>query len=108
MNRPLAYGIDFGTSNSAISVAYPGESVLVPVGAHGADVMPSIVYLDATKQRLSGDLAVQQYLVAGSLHTTRLMSSLKSFLADPTFKHTMAPWGEYMTLEELIAIVLRE
>jgi hypothetical chaperone protein len=106
MTQPVAYGIDFGTSNSAISVAYPDEAVLVPLGPDDADVLPSVVYLDRTRQRLAGHQAVQQYLVAGSLRGTRLMSSIKSFLADPTWLGTNAPWGTDITPEELVAIVI--
>ena len=108
MSAPIAYGIDFGTSNSAISVAYPDEAELVPLGSDGADVLPSVVYIDTMRQRLAGDQAVRQYLVAGSFSTTRLMSSLKHFLADPTWIGTEAPWGEILSPEELVAIVLSD
>lgn len=106
MTKPIAYGIDFGTSNSAISIAYPDEAELVPLGPDGADVLPSVVYLDSSRQRLAGHQAVQQYLVAGSLGGTRLMSSIKTFLADPTWRGTHAPWGSDITPEELVAIVI--
>ena len=106
MTEPIAYGIDFGTSNSAISIAYPDEAVLVPLGPDEADVLPSVVYLDRSRQRLAGHQAVQQYLVAGSLNGTRLMSSIKTFLADPTLRATNAPWGSDITPEELVAIII--
>jgi hypothetical chaperone protein len=35
------------------------------------------------------------------------MSSLKAFLADRTFTHTEAAWGESFTMPDLVAIVLR-
>jgi hypothetical chaperone protein len=108
MSTPIAYGIDFGTSNSAISIAYPEHAELVPLGPNGADVLPSVVYIDTMRQRLAGDQAVRQYLVAGSFKTTRLMSSLKHFLADPTWTGTEAPWGERLSPEELVAIVLSD
>ena len=88
MKEPIAYGIDFGTTNSSISVAYEDEAVLVPLGDAGDDVMPSIIYLDSTRQQLAGHRAVQQYLVAGSQRGVRLMSSVKSFLADDTWQGT--------------------
>lgn len=106
MSSPIACGIDFGTSNSAISVAYPDGAHLVPLGANESDVMPSLVYLDSSRQRLAGFDAVRQYLVAGSFGSTRLLASIKSSLADPNWTGTETPWGEWITPEELVAIVI--
>lgn len=108
MRKPIAYGIDFGTSNSAISVGYADQAELVPLGPDGDDVMPSMIYLDSTRQKLAGHAAVRQFLVAGSQNGVRLMSTVKSFLADDTWRGTEAPWLEIITPPEVVAVLLRE
>lgn len=105
MSRPLAYGIDFGTTNSAISVAYDDRAEVVQVA--GRSYVPSIIYLDRTRQRLAGHDAVEQFAVAGD-SGARLISSVKSALADPSMESgTEAPWGECLGLDDVVSIVLR-
>ena len=58
MSKPIAYGIDFGTTNSAISIAYADEAEMVPLGRTGSLTMPSMVYLDETGNQLVGDDAI--------------------------------------------------
>ena len=68
---PIAYGIDFGTTNSSVAVAYPGRVEVVSVEASGIpEILPSIVYLHRDKNRAAGREAVEQFLVTGS-HKTR-------------------------------------
>jgi hypothetical chaperone protein len=68
---PIAYGIDFGTTNSSIAVAYPDRVEVVPVSATGIpEVMPSIVYLHRMGMSSAGEEAVKQYLVTGSNRTS--------------------------------------
>lgn len=105
--RPIAYGIDFGTSNSSISVAYADEAHLVPLGQNGDDFMPSIVYLDSSRQQLAGHDAVKQYLVTGGRRGVRLMSGLKLFLSDGSWSGTAAPWGGHLSPEDLVAVLIR-
>jgi hypothetical chaperone protein len=102
---PLAYGIDFGTSNSSIAVAYDDGAEVLAVEPRGGTVLPSIVYVDDTRNRLAGTDAVQQYLVANP-DRARLMSSLKTFLTDPHLEATES-WGQRFTLPELVAVILR-
>ena len=42
-SRPLGYGIDFGTSNSAVAIAYADRVEVVPLGS--SRTLPSFVYL---------------------------------------------------------------
>lgn len=135
MNSPLAYGIDFGTSNSSISIAYPDRVELVDVGTANPEILPSIVYLHRNGQRAAGEDAVQQHLVTGSARTrcsrcelvdhhlgtsackqhrigqgcldSRLPVSLKSELAQTDFVSTHS-WAIDFTLPDLVAVVLRE
>ena len=109
MSRPLAYGIDFGTSNSSIAVAFDDGAEAGFVNDRGETVMPSIVYVDATRNRLAGQDAVDNYIrLAADSSRARLMSSLKSFLSDRSFDHTDCAWGERFTMPDLVAIILRE
>ncbi len=106
MSTPLAYGIDFGTSNSSIAVAYDDGAEVVAVDGSGRTVLPSIVYVDATRNRLAGIDVVQQYLVANP-DRARLMSSLKTFLTDANLAATES-WGQRFTVAELVSIILRQ
>jgi hypothetical chaperone protein len=106
MTTPTAYGIDFGTTNSAIAVATDDDCSLVPVGDGGSIVLPSIIYIDETGNELAGNDAVRQFLVTGP-PSARLMSSVKTFLADPSVVETTSPWGTTYSIQELVAILLR-
>ena len=109
MSRPIAYGIDFGTSNSSISVAFEDGAEIGVVNDRGGTVMPSIVYVDATRNRLAGIDAVENYITfAADPNRARLMSSLKSFLTDRTFQNTTCAWGDVFTMPDLVAIILRQ
>ena len=102
----LAYGIDFGTTNSAISVASRGQAEMVPIGRRGSLIMPSMLYLDETGNHLVGDDAIQTFLVRGG-SGGRLIASLKSVLTDETFTSTKGPDGRRYGLDDLVAILLR-
>jgi hypothetical chaperone protein len=67
---PIAYGIDFGTTNSSIAVAYHDRVDVVPVERGPvAEVLPSIIYLNRDRNRAAGQEAVEQFLVTGSTKT---------------------------------------
>ena len=134
MRAPIAYGIDFGTTNSAIAVAYDDGTTSV-VGAPDP-VTPSLVYLHRNANRLSGPEAIRAYLLTGAMETrcrgcslaswdggvpastcqqvsmdghcqdARLLSQLKGDLTADTFQSTHS-WGVDFELEDLVAIVLR-
>jgi len=63
--RPLGYGIDFGTSNSSVSVAYPDRVEVIGLGGASARTLPSFVYLHRAGRRAAGDEAVRTFLVSG-------------------------------------------
>jgi molecular chaperone DnaK (HSP70) len=46
-SRPLGCGIEFGTSNSSVSVAYADRVDVLPIGQSTARTLPSFVYLSA-------------------------------------------------------------
>ncbi len=132
--RPVAYGIDFGTTNSAISIAYPDRVEVVHAGSQ--DVLPSIVYLHRDGNRAAGEDAVAQFLVTGAhktlcgrcelvnydsggaysdcrqyrrggrCHDARLISGLKSELSETDFLATHS-WAIDFTLPDMVAVVMR-
>lgn len=72
MKRPVAYGIDFGMTNSSISIAYDNgdvDTVVIDENSAMPHSLPSIVYLDRYGNRLAGGLALQQFFITGSNNT---------------------------------------
>ncbi|MGH3231315.1 MAG: Hsp70 family protein, partial [Streptosporangiaceae bacterium] len=68
--EPVAYGIDFGTTNSSIAVAYRDRIEVVPVEAMGPrDILPSLIYLHRDRNRAAGQDAIEQFLINGSAKT---------------------------------------
>jgi len=68
--RPLAYGIDFGTTNSLIAIAYDDRvEVVNPERDRDSANLRSVVYLHRNGQTAAGEAAVQQYLLTGSQQT---------------------------------------
>src|SRR5437773_8038444 len=66
----LGYGIDFGTSNSAISIAYGDRVEVLSLGATqetggGSRTLPSFVYLHRSGKRAAGDEGVKTFLKSG-------------------------------------------
>lgn len=102
----IAYGIDFGTTNSSVSIADTDGTVeLAPLGSGGETSIPSILYLDPTGNRSVGDLAVRTHLVNGVGHG-RLLSSLKQWLTDESFTKTESPDGRPLSMPDLVAGIL--
>jgi len=131
---PLAYGIDFGTSNSAIAVAYADRVEVVPLGpSASAMTLPSFVYLHRSGSRAAGDEAVRTFLMSGHEKTdcwkcplapygwdtdcrqyrkgggcndARLLSGVKHELAKLGFAGTNS-WATDFTVGSLVAVVMR-
>lgn len=69
-SEPVAYGIDFGTTNSSIAVAYRDRIEVVPVESGSMpEILPSIIYLNRDRNRAAGQEAIEQFLVTGSQRT---------------------------------------
>jgi hypothetical chaperone protein len=106
-----AIGIDFGTTNSSVARATAsGELELVefPFTGGVTESYRSLLYLDKVQSRIkswSGPAAIEEYLAAET--KGRLVQSLKSFLSSRTLRNTDV-FGRRMTLEELIARILRD
>ncbi len=105
MSQPIAYGIDLGTSNSSIAVAYPSR--VDSLGTLTDPGVPSMLYLDDLNHTLVGNEAAQQYMVRLDPAASRLMSSLKLDLATPPhLTITTKAWGRTWDLEDLTGLIL--
>ncbi len=80
MSAPMAYGIDYGTTNSSISVAYSDrvEVLELDSGAPLPSALPSISYLHRDGLLLAGAEAVEQFAITGDQRTTCQRCSLVS------------------------------
>ncbi len=72
MNHPIGCGIDFGTTNSSIAVAYDDETVEVVAVERTLprEILPSLVFLHRSGTRLAGEAAVERFLVTGGRRTS--------------------------------------
>ena len=131
-SRPLGYGIDFGTSNSSVSVAYADRVEVLSLGQSATRTLPSFVYLHRAGRRLAGDEAVKTFLVSGHEKTdcwncalapygwdtdcrqyrkgggcndARLLSGVKHELAKLGFAGTNS-WATDFTVGSLVSVVL--
>lgn len=70
MNEVLAYGIDYGTSNSSIAAVRADGSVeVLAINREGSTMLRSLVYLERQGNRLAGDESVRAYLTDGAAST---------------------------------------
>ncbi|MEO8753614.1 MAG: Hsp70 family protein [Casimicrobiaceae bacterium] len=98
-------GLDFGTSNSGVSIP-DGDSVRLVALEDGATSMPSAVFF-ATEPPQSvfyGRAAVREYLDGTS---GRLMRSLKSLLGSSLIHETTAIGDREMRFTDIVTLYLR-
>lgn len=100
------FGIDFGTSNSALSVAMDGKVTLLSVDRENpiSNSLKSILYFskeEGKSKTFVGYEGVKEYIRNGA--EGRYMQSIKTFLPDTSFTKTSINKHSY-TLEELISI----
>ncbi|HEX6349239.1 MAG TPA: Hsp70 family protein [Candidatus Dormibacteraeota bacterium] len=126
----LGCGIDFGTSNSAIAVAWPDRVQVVAVEP-ASPTLPSIVYLHRDGERRAGREAADRFFTTGHLRTScgqcslapygvseclqfrrdggcndaRLINGVKHDLAKPGFTGTNS-WCTDFPVAELVAVVM--
>lgn len=114
LNMQCGIGIDFGTTNSALAIAAPGQPVRFAVfQLHGSpvDVFRSMLFFEADRPLVkgrpaadAGPAAIERYLESGG--DGRLMQSLKSFVANQNPPVTQV-FGHTYRLEDLIATMVR-
>ena len=132
---PIAYGIDFGTTNSSIAAAFPDGSIQVLPIEGRSEIMPSLVYLNRDGNRSSGTEALRGFLDTATARTrcrgcslvewddggsysecrqmrpdgfcldSRLLSHVKSELSDDDFVSTHS-WAVDFELEDLVAATI--
>lgn len=103
----LSYGLDFGTSNSAIAVLVNGQAQVLPIGVNNNQIISSVLFFPENEKRhYVGSAAISRYVDGGM--QGRLMQSIKSFLPDSSFVGSVIKGFGFLTLEELIALILSD
>lgn len=102
----IVFGIDFGTSNSALSVYRDGEVELVNVDASStaSSLMRSVLYFNEDKEIFTGSEAINEYIEDGG--DGRFMQSIKTFLPSSSFSGTEI-FGKRYAIDDLVAIILQ-
>ncbi len=104
--KPTIFAIDFGTSNSLLAAAAPGQ-IFAPApidpAAEDPTVLRSVLYFAPAEQAFGGS-AVQRLVANG--FEGRLIRSIKRHLPSRSFSATRIG-TRTVTLEELIATLLR-
>jgi len=102
------FGLDFGTSNSALSVNMNGSVRLLDIDGHNSSglTMKSILYFDEEDKGIyTGEQAVSRYIENDA--EGRYMQSIKSFLPDQSFDRTEIHRQQYQ-IDDLVALVLKQ
>ncbi len=131
MAAPLGYGIDFGTSNSAVAIAYTDGVEVLPIA--GDPTLPSQIYLHRERAHQAGVEAVRTFLTsgherhfcdrcslapyggaetrcrqfrkAGGCNDARLLSGVKYELPSTGYTGTNS-WARDWSVPDLVGIVL--
>ncbi len=103
----IVFGIDFGTTNSALSVFRNGMVEVVPVDENDqiSNLMRSVLYFSEENEIFTGDEAIRQYVEDGA--AGRFMQSVKTFLPSTSFRGTEV-YGKRYGIEDLVAIILKK
>jgi hypothetical chaperone protein len=116
MTTSRVVGLDFGTTNSAIAVAEPGQGAVLGQFTDGTNLTTSfrsILYFPASERgrargsvkAVAGPEAINSYLEADT--KGRLIVSIKSYLSSDLFTSTSI-YGRSYGLEDLISIIIRK
>lgn len=105
-NEKPFFGLDFGTTNSALSININGEVKLLDIDKFNlaGKTLRSILFFNKDGQPFVGQEAINQYIEHGA--TGRIMQSIKTFLPHRSFTHTDV-FGKKYELEDLIAVILK-
>jgi hypothetical chaperone protein len=100
------FGLDFGTTNSALAVNAQGNTEVIDIDPHNPTekTMRSVIFMDQEKGVYLGQEAIVQYIEPGG--HGRFMQSIKSFLPSSAFEYTMIN-GKRYELEDVIALIMK-
>lgn len=100
----LIYGIDFGTTNSAVAVYKQGKVKMVPLnGTNKMSTRTVLYYPPDMSGYLVGDRALKRY--ANDVPRGRFIHSFKAILPDESFEGTQINY-KWVEIEDLVALVL--
>lgn len=97
--------IDFGTSNSAAALPYPGGVFRIPI-ERGEDTLPTAVFFPAGGGAMRIGAAAADALIGGE--DGRYMRALKSVLGLPLLHESRLIGGRRRSLSEIITAFLTE
>jgi len=100
------FGLDFGTTNSALSVNINGRIEIIDIDEYNitGKTLRSVIYFDEENNIFIGQEAIERYIDNGA--SGRFLQSIKSFLPSKQFVDTYINKKRY-ELEDLISILLR-
>jgi hypothetical chaperone protein len=103
----IVFGVDFGTTNSALSIYRNGNIDIVNIDELGANpsLMRSVLYFNEDDEIFAGQEAIDNYVSEGA--AGRFMQSIKNFLPNRSFEGTEV-FGKKYGIEDLVAIILRK
>ena len=103
-----SFGLDFGTSNSVLSITHNGVVDVADVDpkSESPKTLKSVIFFDEEGHICVGQDAIDQYLTYKGSYG-RLMQSIKSHLPDKSFVEACV-FGRWLYVEELTALLLRE
>lgn len=101
------FGIDFGTTNSALSIYRNGKVEVVNIDECNANssLMRSVLYFTEENEIFAGHDAINHYVNEGA--AGRFMQSIKTFLPNRSFESTEV-FGKKFGIDDLVAIILRK
>lgn len=103
----IVFGIDFGTTNSALSIHRNNQVEVIGVEENNTlgTLMRSVLYFSEENEIYAGHMAIRHYVEEGA--TGRFMQSIKTFLPNTSFVNTEV-FGKRYGIDDLVAIILRK
>ena len=103
----VVFGVDFGTTNSALSIYRNGTVEIVDIDefSGNSSLLRSVLYFNEENEIFAGQEAINHYVNDGG--TGRFMQSIKNFLPNRSFEGTEV-FGKKYCIEDLVAIILRK
>ena len=100
------FGLDFGTTNSALAVTSGGSTEVIDIDPHNLTekTMRSVIFIDKENGIYLGQEAILQYIEQAG--QGRFMQSIKTFLPSAAFEYTYIN-GKRYELEDVIALILK-